>query len=220
MIESVYENYDSVYNVLSEKERDSSSSTHLTQKITCLQKDELATMNGFLRPFTNMTKRIEGDLKPTIHMVWPIWRKLKAYLQPNAEDTLLIAEMRSKGLQYLLKNHDAFEPKMQHKVAVFLHPMLKKMSFASSLIINEIHNFVQETLGALYVNVNDDPAANRDVVNVPNNHDNIFDEFLNDIDMQIAPTRCNELERYIEFTIEQVSCVLNTNRAQPKHLNS
>lgn len=219
MIESVYENYDSTYNVLCEKERESSTSTHLTQKITCLQKDELAAMNEFLKPFTNMTKRIEGDLKPTIHMIWPIYRKIYAYLQPNAGDITLIAEMRSEGLKYLLKSHDAFEPTMQHKVAVFLHPMLKKMSFASSLIVNEIHNFVQETLGAPDVNVNNDPAAN-DAVNVPNNNDSIFDEFLNDIDMQVAPTRCNELERYIEFTIEPVSCKLNRNRAQPRQLNS
>lgn len=202
MLESVYLNYDEVYNALSEKEKGPTCTSHLTPKITCIPKDKLNAIVIFLTPFTKMTKSIEGDTYATIHMVWPLYRKIESYLSPKESDIPIVAEMRSAGLKYFNSNRVNFEPTMVHKVSVFLHPVLKCMSFAPLTTVIDIQNFVQDSINSHDRNNNEPVVFNE---NASSNNDGIFDEILNEIGTQSIATRSNELQRYIDFRIDSVS---------------
>lgn len=202
MLDSIYSNYDEIYNALSEKEKAPTCTAHLTQKITCLKKDELNALVNFLSPFTKMTKNIEGDKCATIHKVWPIYQKIESYLQPKESDMPIIAEMRCEGLRYFILNQSDFEPTMTHKVAVFLHPVLKSMSFAPVSTAIDVQTFVQDSMNCHDQNNNDSVDLNG---TTQSNNDDIFDEFLSEIGTQAVATRSNELQRYIDFKIDMVS---------------
>lgn len=133
MLESIYLSYDEVYKALSEKEKEPTCTSHLTQKITCLPKDKLSAIVNFLTPFTKMTKSIEGDKYATIHMVWPIYRRIESYLHPKESDIPIIAEMRMAGLTYFNSNRNEFEPTMKHKVSVFFTSCIKIFEFRSAI---------------------------------------------------------------------------------------
>lgn len=129
MLVSIVENYDEVLEILSEKERATNKS--LTEKITCLSVDELTPLIDFLDFFKHVTVALEGEKHVTLNRVWPFFRELRAVLQPKQTDTELIKKMKVIGREYIDKpeNEQYFEPTLMHKLALFLHPQMSRLSF-------------------------------------------------------------------------------------------
>lgn len=131
MLQSIIENYTEVYNVLRAKEESNNKYRGLTDKITCLPIEKMKEICGFLKFFKDATTTVEGDKKVTLHKVWPILRELWAKLQPNGMDSDMVASMKSVALQYIEKpeNERYFQASLQHKIALFLHPMMNRLQF-------------------------------------------------------------------------------------------
>lgn len=131
MLESIENNRAEVYDVLRAKEETGRQNRNLTEKITCLPSNKLKDLCGFLSFFKSITTVIEGDKKVTLHRVWPVLRELRAKLQPDEMDSDLIATMKSAGLTYIEKpdNVQYFNPTTRHRLALFLHPLMNRLSF-------------------------------------------------------------------------------------------
>lgn len=126
MLLSIRENHAEVYNVLRAKEDGNRLLRGLTEKITCLPIDKLEEICDFLKFFKQATITAEGDKKVTLHKVWPILRELWARMQPKESDSDLIAAMKDAALKYIEK------PENEHKIALFLHPLMNRLQFLSS----------------------------------------------------------------------------------------
>lgn len=200
MLSSIYDNYDDVYVKLSAREKDFPSAGHVSQKLTCLPKHELNAMLDFLAPFKKMITELEAENYTTLHSVWPIYEKLRTYFQPKISDSDVIADMRRIGQQYFIENIDDFKPQMTHKLAVFLHPMLKSMEFAPLSTVIEIHSYVEMQ----FVDYNLNNLDDSQIIDEANQSQSLFDEFLSKIDTHSPPERSNELQRYIDFKIDKV----------------
>lgn len=157
MLESIENNRDEVYEVLSVREDIGRTNRDLTEKITCLPSNKLKDLCGFLAFFKNVTTVIEGDKTVTLNKVWPVLRELHAKLQPDEMDSDLIADMKSTGLNYIQKpeNADFFKPSMRHRLAVFLHPMMNRLSFLSRGGIMIYLWFYVALCGSLWLKISD-----------------------------------------------------------------
>lgn len=80
-----------------------------------------------------MTTAIEGEKDVTLNRVWPALIELRAVLEPKIADIDLISKMKAAGREYINKpeRKKYFEATLLHKLALFLHPQMNKMSFLS-----------------------------------------------------------------------------------------
>lgn len=132
MLKSIIDNYQDVYEMLQAKEQAISTKRDLLSKLTNLPINDLRAMCDFFVFFKNATLETEGDKNVTLHKVWPVLRELKKKLQPSQYDAEIVEQMKDAGRTYTQKpdNIKFFSASMRHKVAMFLHPQMKKMPFA------------------------------------------------------------------------------------------
>lgn len=130
MLISILTNRNQVFEILEAKEQ-LSRNKDLTDKVTCLPADKMKSICGFLAFFKELTAAIEGDKHVTLNRVWPALRELRSILQPKPTDCDVVASMKRAGLSYITKPENVrfFEPKMSHKLALFLHPCMNQLPF-------------------------------------------------------------------------------------------
>lgn len=142
LLKSINDNYASIMGVLLEKEAIAPLS-NVTEKLTLISKLDLVKIADFLELFTSISVHAQGDKYETLHTVWPCFHAIKNHLEPNRMELLNVKSMKAKGREYIEKILDDFAPKMIHKIAVFLHPALKKLNCASELEKEEIIEHVK-----------------------------------------------------------------------------
>lgn len=115
------------------QEQNSSRSANEVEKLTCLSTAEMKAICGVLRSFKNVMMAVEGD-NVTLHNYWPTLCEMKRVLVPNRGDINLEKDMKTAGLRYIdrVESAGSFKLSLRHKLAVFLHPQMKGLSFASS----------------------------------------------------------------------------------------
>lgn len=148
MIDSIIVNYEDLYHLLETKQGSSSRPSNALDKITCLSVSELKAIRHLLAFFKEVTVIVEGDKIVTIHNYWITLREMKKKLQPNRGDTELQKIMRNAGLRYIERGESAgsFIPAFRHKMAVFLHPLMKGLSFAKADDKKEIHEHARSMI--------------------------------------------------------------------------
>lgn len=124
MLKSIYDNFDEIYNLLLKKEQETRSYKYVC-KIRCMQQSEISEVINFLKIFQQLSINLESEKEITLHKVWPTFIRLKSSLISNEDDSELIANMKKLGTEYFQKNIIDFTPRMEHKLACFLHPILK-----------------------------------------------------------------------------------------------
>lgn len=95
---------------------------------------------------------LEGDKKITLDKVWAVSKKLRSYLESSDanydedEEGLrpLVSNMKQIGITYYKKNENDFNPTMEHKIATFLNPTMKKLNAIDDLTKAEILNNVKQ----------------------------------------------------------------------------
>lgn len=140
MLRSIIPHYESIYQLLEKREKVDKKNRGCLKYIECLPKSTLDRIAEFLKPFKTWTDLIEADMTFTLHKVWPVYLKMMAHLTIACEDDPLVSNeknfqlieaMKVLGRNYIRKREDAFNPTMEQRMAVALHPRLKKLKAAN-----------------------------------------------------------------------------------------
>lgn len=151
LIESVIVNWDDIVAILNENKRN--------DLIAGISKQQVEIIFNFLKGFKDATTEIEATNQPTLFLVWPLLHKLQQTLQASDDDTLLVSSMKTAAIDYLNSNVFLFINSF-HRLAVFLHPLLKKLKIASDSEKKDIIDdakFEIEAMSNLYELDNDQP---------------------------------------------------------------
>lgn len=209
-----------VYQALNEREMGSSSSNHrnITEKITCLSKQALENICRFLRIFTDMSIQLEGDLYETIHRVWPAYLTIKSHLEEKDADSLIVNKMKGLGRKYIADHIDDIKPEMEHKIAVFLHPLLKKLhnvdESEKEIIIGHIKTKMPEPVEVLQNEAVLDLNSNQHQHDINGNHHEVINSIVSTSELQLfndfliydvdSDIETDEIQKYIDFSVEKV----------------
>lgn len=134
MVQSVLDSYQSIFDAL-EKRHSSGKPRHkhCLDRIECIKKSTLMKIANFLKPFKIWTDRIEADKVETIQQVWPTLIQIENHLSIDIteiemdEDFSLIEGMKALGRLYISNIRSDIQPNDYQRMAVVLHPQMKKM---------------------------------------------------------------------------------------------
>lgn len=203
-INSIEENYSNVLSLLYEKEK-SSKNVEYVQRLTCISRQKLQDISQFLSIFKNLTNEIEGEKYVTIHRLWPAFIRINKLMEYNISDSMIIRNMKSNGRAYIASIYDDFSPTMEHKIGVFLHPMLKGLPIATNSEKEEIYSavrllFENERADCELMNQNIDQSVCNEYEVV--NENSLFIDFITEqVPMEMTD---DELQRYIDFRFQNV----------------
>lgn len=166
MFKSIVSSYGEIFEIL-EKRHNSGKRQHRNclDRIECLKKSTLQKIVEFLEPFKDWTDRIEGDKDVTIHHVWPIFIQMNDHIQidmvnEDEEDTRLIEGMKVLARNYISKNHSAFSPTLEQRIAVVLNPQMKKLRRMTSLERDSIYASIDDIINTSQTSQTE-PVLNR-----------------------------------------------------------
>lgn len=156
MLRSIIPHYETIYNMLEQREKLDRSHRGCLKHIECLQKSSLDRLAELLKPFKAWIDFMEADMSINIHKVWPIYTKMMAHLKISSEDPedmsndknfVMIEAMKSRGRDYVRKRADDFEPTTEQQMAVALHPRLKRYSYVYQCVFpnNSIFILIHST---------------------------------------------------------------------------
>lgn len=224
MIKEIIKNYQAVYDLLCKKQtsinearlrQNMQPETTLLDLITDLSKTDLITLCEFLEPFKVMTDNLEGDKYMTLHFVWPIYLKLFMALAETDNDIisevdnspqLFVTEMKTIGRAYMAKNNKDFAPTFYHKVAVILHPPMKKLHIISTAERKQLYDEVNNYIQSKSTPINDIVENTIIVQNLSENSSklngqNLLDSFIHLDSFDDVAIVDTELERYLKHPI-------------------
>lgn len=99
-----------------------------------MRQSTLMKIVRFLKPFKEWTDRIEGDIEVTINNVWPTFVQITEHIaiaydieMEADEDFKLIEAIKCLGRQYIAKIHQDISPTDEQRIAVVLHPKMKRL---------------------------------------------------------------------------------------------
>lgn len=203
MLHSIIPHYETIYRLLEEREKDRNYRGCL-KYIECLKKSTLDKIAALLKPFKEWTDIIEADKSITIHKVWPVYRKMMDYLRVSTDDDVwsdtnskMIEDMKSRGRDYIRQRRDDFEPTLEQKMAVALHPKFKKLSKVDDSSRKSTLNLIN-TLIAQGEPL--PPSAQKE----KRKSQNLFDDFVDSDDDEPAELQqsqyCKELNDYLRMS--------------------
>lgn len=145
MLESVIYHWNLINEILH------TSKKHL-EDINSIALHELEILRDFLKPFKTSTDALEASHHPTLCHVIPHYLKIFNHLQPSPSDPNCFVESKKIALEYWVENVQK-QLTINHKVALFLHPLMKGLKMQKPAERNEIwsqtktlmHEFMPET---------------------------------------------------------------------------
>lgn len=198
-INSIIVNYVDTLKLLNEREVETRDYSY-ARKITCLDENDLKSMRDFLELFTTITTDIEGEKKPTLHKVWPYYLKIIKYLEPAEHDSNLIIKMKRSGRKYIETNGHKFQLHIDQKLACFLHPMFKALSFAPLTEVIEVHQYAESKIKHELESQSSPISANQSSSSKQSTC-SILDEFVAD-SSHTATSDSLELRNYMAFNVK------------------
>lgn len=131
MFTSVLEaDFNLITEILLEKQR--ATKTDLVQMVTYLKKEDIRPVCAFLLCIKKWSDLLEREVDETLHFVWPAFIDLQKILTAEDDENegygfALVELMKIEGRAYLLQSIDDFKPKINHKFAAVLHPLMRKL---------------------------------------------------------------------------------------------
>lgn len=201
MMMSIIENYQEVFHLLQTK--DSNQGSNVLDRLTCLPMNEMKAICQLLVFFKNVTSLVEGEKYVTLHNYWLTIREMKKILKINRSDTDLVKAMKNAALRYIQSSESSgsFQISHRHKMAVFLHPQAKGLSFANASEKREIHSHMKELIEM--ANNNNDTTEDDQMTGAASEQVTSYSLFQSYFDKS-SDADDNELERYIVAQIEPV----------------
>lgn len=154
MLKSILASYNGTFKLL-EQRQNSGNPNHrdCLDMIECIKKSTLQKIVTFLEPFKDFTDRIEGDKDVTIHHVWTTFIQINDHLKmeydgtrEHEEDFSLIEGMKVLGRNYINKNLSAFSPTCEQRIAVVLHPKMKRLRKMSESEREETYSNIDDII--------------------------------------------------------------------------
>lgn len=195
MLKSIVDKYGKIFSILEMKETaDKAKKTKVLDKILCLPRDRMESIVEFLEFFKKATKEVEFENKPVLYRVWLLFKRIDSYLEFRTTDSIIVSKMKEIGRNYVssIDNVNDMRLTSEHKLAVFLHPLMKGMRFVLEEERNEIHADALKRLGELNLNSHD--VSNESTIeeqrensdNIRKNHEqSILDEFCDEMQPSI-----------------------------------
>lgn len=211
MLISIMDNYQELHHLLETKQESSLRQANVLDKLTCLSMTDMKAICSVLVFFKQMSTAVEGEKYVTLQMYWVVLREMKKKLMPNRCDTELVKLMKKAGLQFIEQSGSAgyFQPTFRHKMAMFLHPQMKGLHFASVEERKEIHEYAKSLID-LEILCTTSTAASETATNETSEMSATISSFFQDYydvntdDCDDNNNTNNELERYIVIKIETV----------------
>lgn len=200
MLSSIVDSFDQILQILHKKETETKNYIYV-KKITCLNRDEIISMSKFLELFYKLSVPLESENKPTLDRVWPTYRRIRLALGHDLNDSELLKTMKSAGSDYIDKNLADFEPSMQHKLALFLHPLHKNLHFALQTERSEVQHYAESRMDCYFNGPTED--NNNTEPTVPQDEDDIYCG-LNGDDTGGRNSLLDEIMNYHMFSVRKV----------------
>lgn len=205
MLSSNIESFDEILDLLRKKEIETRKYIYV-QKLTCLDRDEIFSMVKFLEVFYKLSVPLESENKPTLDRVWPTFRRINLALRRDFNDSELLQTLKAAGRGYieLERNIHDFEPSIEHKLALFLHPLHKNLHFASSEERSEIQNYAETRMERYF----DRTAADDAIENLGHSEDDdLFKDLDASADLGGRNSLLEEVMNYLMFTVRKVNYI-------------
>lgn len=205
MMASVCTNYTKLGEILLEKER-ADKTANVMGKLTKIPRSSLEIIAEFLKKFKEWTKHLETEKKPTLWMVWPIYVHLQKYLSDQSTDSDIIKAMKQCGRNYIEKKENDFKPRMIHKIATVLHPLLKNIASASSEDRNEIYDSIRSCIDKYASKT--DKAIEREITTTQTENQDIIDDFMGCSSDETFSNQMNiadDFERYLSIKLGPIN---------------
>lgn len=207
MLNSIYENYETIHKILDQRSQNDRSQRDCLMYIECMPKSTIAEMIKLLKPFKDWTDIIEADKRITIHKVWPIYIKITEHLVCRGDDDeavvssknfTMIEDMRAIGREYIRKKKSDFEPTMEQKIAVALHPRFKKLKKMTDAAREETYTNINSFIPHKEVPTQTFTKPNKTRTSL-----NSFEDFADSEDEsnlnKESSEFCNELNEYLRM---------------------
>lgn len=145
MLREILNNYENIVRVLNDKQ--TTVKNNVLQLITWLKKQEVEQICSFLEPFKLITDNLEGDKHETLHVVWPTIVQIQWLLSvENKTSCDIIDNMKVLGVEYFKNNQRDFEPTFKHKLAMVLHPAMKRLKNIKEVDRDTIYSQIEVEL--------------------------------------------------------------------------
>lgn len=176
MLNSIYLNWDSVNDILSERNELQHLERSELEPPENVEKEDVKMLIDFFGIFKNATDEIEQSKRPTLYLVWTWIIRFNEHLAINRSDSRLLKVLKTVASKYLKENfvfHNFF------KIAVFLHPLCKGLQkFCKNE--QEKEEIYSLTKSMMAVNINDSTPTRLQNRNEKKTHSPSFESFIDD----------------------------------------
>lgn len=117
-----------------------------------LNQENLKTITDFLMPIKKISDELEKEKEPTIHRIYILKKHMILLGRADPTDSAMTAALKERFTHFLLEK---FKIQSLHKVAVFLDPKFKSLSFMEGSDLEEVLAHVQRLIEQLGVPVMD-----------------------------------------------------------------
>jgi hypothetical protein len=149
MMDSIYNQYEDVCKVLEEKNSDDS---HMDG----ISKVYMKELIDILKPFQVATDALQADAKPTLYKVHLQYYKMKTACSALPTDNYRQKVLKKRLLHYLDSIY-LNETRIEHKIALFLHPTFHQLRMLDNKEKRQIHAAVTAELEDITFVDNEDP---------------------------------------------------------------
>lgn len=207
MLNSIVIQFDNIYKVLEERQKQNKRHSNCLQYIECLHKSTLSKIVDFLQPFKMWTDFLEADKCVSLHRVWPTHMKVNEHLKVAAEEDFdvlndknfkIVEAMKSFGRDYVRSIFDDFTPTVEHNIAIALHPRMKKLKKLAENTRESTYDVINNLISN-----NGSSSPILPPKEKKRAFQNLMDEFADSDDEEQAyvheNTYCKELEEYLRL---------------------
>lgn len=138
MMESIYEQYDTIEQVLRERNE--------SIRLRNIDREQIGKVINFLTTFLSASKLTESNFKPTLCYVWISIAEITSICRAQEDDLTYIKAAKARALNYI---ETKFVLHKLHRVSSFLNPNYKSLVFASSNMSERTINDAREMMGPL-----------------------------------------------------------------------
>jgi len=156
MLESVYDQFETIYNLLEERD-----------ELYRLEDVDLQTLENlviFLKKFKEASQCLEASKQPTLHLVIPWYKSLLMHCQINPSDHETLKQMKEVVAEKIIEKIIIND---LHKLAIFFDPRMKQLKILDPNDANWVRSEIRSQ--CFDISIQNNNGDDNDCDNNPNN---------------------------------------------------